>query len=304
MNETKFIWQDGKLIPWAEATTHLLTHTLHYGGGAFEGIRAYMTQKGPAIFRLEEHVTRLFYSAGTLEMVIPYTPREISSAIVETVRENEVESCYIRPLVYFGYGKMGLNPIGAPVNVAIACWPWAAFLGGENPVKVKTSKFIRIHPESCVSDAKICGHYANSIMASLEMKRLGVDEALFLDFEGKVAEGPGENIFMVKGNSIYTPKLGKILAGITRDSIMTIAGDFGYQVEEADLSPSDLMSADELFFTGTAVEIQPIGELDGQSIGGGEVGPVTAKLRKAYLDAVQGKNEKYKHWLTYVNDKI
>jgi len=305
MNETKYIWQDGKLIPWAEATTHLLTHTLHYGGGAFEGIRAYETEKGPAIFRLPEHVKRLLYSSQTLEMVVPFTPRELSRGIIETVKVNEVEACYIRPLVYYGYGKMGLSPVGAPVNVTIACWPWGALLGGEKPVRVKTSKFIRIHPNSCVADAKICGHYTNSIMASLEIKRAGVDEALFLDFEGKVAEGPGENIFMVKGNSLYTPKLGTILAGITRESIMTIARDLGYEVQEADLTLGELLSADELFFTGTAAEVQPIGELDGQLIGGGEMGPVTSRLRTTYLDIVHGKNERYGQWLTFVrqNDK-
>lgn len=296
---TKKIWYNGRIVDWDKAYTHVMSHGLHYGSGVFEGVRFYETPEGPAIFRLKEHVARLFYSAAAFEMRIPYTQQQIAEAIVKTVKINKVKSGYIRPISYFGYGKMGLNPTGCTVDTVVACWPWGSYLGGK-PIRVKTSKFIRIHPDSVVADAKVCGHYTNSIMASLEIKRAKFDEALFLDYRGYVAEGPGENLFFVKGGKLFTPKLGSILAGITRSSVMQIARDFKIPVKEGHFRPKDLYAADELFFTGTAAEVQPIGSLDNKKIGNGQIGPITNKLRETYLAAVAGKIARYKKWLTYV----
>ncbi|MBU1089751.1 branched-chain amino acid transaminase [Patescibacteria group bacterium] len=296
---TEKIWMNGRMVDWQHANVHVLSHALHYGSGVFEGIRFYETSHGPAIFRLKEHIARLFYSAEALEMKIPFSRSEISAAICKTVRVNKIPSGYIRPLAFFDYGKMGLNPIGAPVSVAIACWPWGSYLGGK-PIRVKTSKLIRLHPDSVVADAKVCGHYINSILASLEIKRAKFDEALFLDHRGFVAEGPGENIFFLKKGVLHTPKLGSILAGITRDSIIEIAKDFGICTREGNYRLKDLYSADELFFTGTAAEVQPIGSLDSKKIGGGKIGSLTKKLRETYLAATAGEIPKYKKWLTMV----
>lgn len=296
---TKKIWVNGKLIEWAKAMTHVLTHGLHYGSGVFEGIRFYDTPRGPAIFRLDEHVERLFYSATTFEMTIPFSKKVITQAIVDTVRVNKVKSGYIRPIAYFGYGKMGLNPAGAPVDVVVACWPWGSYLGGA-PIRVKTSKYIRIHPKSVVPDAKTTGHYENSILASLEIKRAGFDEALLLDYRGNVCEGPGENIFFVKRGVLHTPALGTMLAGITRETVIKLAKDLKLKVREGNYKPKDLYAADEAFFTGTAAEVQPIGSLDNKKIGSGKVGPITTKLRELYLGVVAGREKKYEKWLTYV----
>ncbi len=296
---TEKIWMNGRMIDWQNANVHVLSHALHYGSGVFEGVRFYETSKGSAIFRLKEHTARLFYSAKSLAMKVPFSQKEISAAICKTVRVNKISSGYIRPLAFFDYGKMGLNPIGAPVSVAIACWPWGSYLGGK-PIRVKTSKLIRLHPDSVVADAKVCGHYINSILASLEIKKAKFDEALFLDHRGFVAEGPGENIFFLKKGVLHTPKLGSILAGITRDSIVEIAKDFGIPTKEGNYRLKDLYSAEELFFTGTAAEVQPIGSLDSKKIGDGRVGLITAKLRETYLAAVAGKIPKYKKWLTLV----
>ena len=294
---TKKIWLNGRLIDWRKAQVHVLSHALHYGSGVFEGIRFYKTAKGPAIFRLKEHVDRLFYSAKALEMKIPYSRKQISDAIVKTVKNNKVTSGYIRPLCFFDYGKMGLNPVGAPVSVVVACWPWGSYLGGK-PIRVKTSKYIRLHPGSIVPDAKVCGHYVNSILASLEIKKAKFDEALLLDYRGYIAEGPGENLFFIKNGVLHTPKLGSILAGITRESIIKIAGDLGIKTKEGDFKLKDLYKADELFFTGTAAEVQSIGSLDRKKIGNGKAGELTTKLRRVYLDVVSGKIVKYKSWLT------
>ncbi|MFH1657404.1 MAG: branched-chain amino acid transaminase [bacterium] len=296
MPETKKIWLDGKMVDWASANTHVLTHTLHYGGGVFEGIRAYNTDQGPAVFRLKEHVDRLFYSASCLEMAIPFSKDEIKEAVLETIRVNEIKEGYIRPLAFFGYGKMGLNPVGSPVQAAIAVWPWEAFLG-EKPVKVKISKYSRLHPGSVVSDAKICGYYVNSILASQDAKKFGFDESLLLDTEGNIAEGPGENIFIVKDKKIYTPALGSILPGITRSSVMEIAGDLGFSVKEKKISITEIKSADEAFFTGTAVEVCPIGIIDNTEIG---VGPISAQIKETYKRTVSGQEQKYLKWLTLV----
>ena len=289
---------DGKIIPWADAKIHVLTHSLHYGSAVFEGLRFYETEEGPAIFRLKEHTTRLFYSADTIKLRIPFSEDEINSAIIETVKVNEIKTGYIRPLAFFGYGKMGLRPTGSPVNLSIAVWPWDSYLGA-NPINVKISPYIRIHPQSTSMDAKITGNYVNSTFAGVDAISNGYEEALLLDFEGNVAEGPGENIFIVKNDIVYTPPKGKILAGITRDSIITIAEDFGYSVQEKVLKPEDVYDADEAFFTGTAAEVTAIASLDDHPMKF-QTGPITKKLSDTFLSIVKGLNEKYKNWLTIV----
>ena len=278
----------------------MLCHTLHYGAGAFEGIRFYETPDGVAIFRLKQHTKRLFYSAKAIDMNLGYSEKQINDATVELIRRNKVKSGYIRPIGVFGYGNLGLDPKGVPVNVIIACWPWGSYLGTE-AINVKTSNYIRIHPRSVVADAKITGHYVNSILACSEAHKNGFAEALFVDFEGNVAEGPGENVFMVKKGVIFTPPLGTILAGITRDSVVTVARDMGLKVVEKKLKLSDLYAADECFFTGTAAEVTGIASIDKKKIGTGIMDPVTAELQKTYLKAVHGKIPKYKKWLTYIN---
>lgn len=299
MDEMKSIWMNGRLVPWRDANVHVLTHTLHYGAGAFEGIRVYKTEKGPAVFRLAEHIDRLFYSAAALKMEIPFTRKQIIEGVLETLRANELEQGYIRPLVYLGYGVMGLNPRNAPVDVAIACWKWGAYLPHES-IDVKISSFIRIHPQTTVADAKINGHYVNSIMAVLELRGTKYHEALFLDYEGNLAEGPGENLFLIRNGEIFTPQRGNILNGITRDTVIRIASDLGYKVTETVLSPSDAFGADEAFFTGTAAEVTPIQSIDDHVLGKGGVGPVSRKVKDAYLDVVYGRNERYVEYLTFV----
>ncbi len=299
MQSTKEIWFNGKLVPWDQATIHVLTHTLHYGGGAFEGIRFYETDKGPSIFRLKEHIDRLLYSANTLKMELPYSANEICEAVQEVVRVNELPSGYIRPIAYFGYGKMGVNPIGSPPQLAIACWPWGAYLPHE-AVDIKTSRFIRIHPSSTEVEAKLCGHYLNGILAVLELQGTHYHEALFLDDNGYISEGAGENFFMLKNGVIYTPQLGTILAGITRSTVMEIASKIGYQVVETNITLDDAYQCDEAFFTGTAAEVTAIRSIDDNVLGNGEVGPVTAIIKNAYLDIVKGKNPEYFNYLTVV----
>ena len=267
--------------------------------GVFEGVRFYKTDKGPAVFRLQDHTERLFKSAETAFMKVPYTQEDFNQAILKTIKENKIDAGYIRPIIFYGYGKMGLNPAGAPVNCAIAVWPWGSYLG-EDAVKVKTSSYMRIHPKSTHADAKICGHYVNSIFASVEAKNKGYEEALLLDYKENVAEGPGENLFIVKNGKLITPPLGNILPGITRKSIMQIAKDEGIKVEEKVLRLDDVYNADEAFFTGTAAEVTPIKSLDDKDIGDGEPGPITTKLKTIFLDAVHGKDKKYENWLSYV----
>jgi branched-chain amino acid aminotransferase len=300
MDETKYIWMDGKLVGWKDAKVHVLTHTLHYGLGVFEGIRFYETDKGPAVFRLKDHTKRLFDGAKCSFMKVPYREDEINEAVLETIRKNEIKAGYIRPIFFYGYGKMGLDPHGAPVNVAIAVWPWGAYLG-EDSVKVKTSSFIRLHPKSTHAERKICGHYVNSIFASCEAKEKGYHEALLLDYEGYCAEGPGENLFIVKDGKLLTPELGNILPGITRRSIIEIAKNESIEVEETKLKLEDVYNADEAFFTGTAAEVTVIESIDDKKIGNQAPGPVTEKLKGLFLDIVKGKNEKYKDWLAYAN---
>lgn len=300
LTPTKYIWMDGKFKLWKDATIHLITHTLHYGAGSFEGIRFYDTAKGTAVFRLADHIKRLFYSSAVIGIKIPFTQKQVCDATVELLRKNKIASGYIRPITWYGEGHMGLDPAGAPVNIAVACWPWGAYLAAET-IRIMTSSFIRIHPQSTRSDAKINGHYFNSVEAVLEVKKAGYDEALFLDFEGNVAEGSGENIFMVKNNVLYTPALGSILNGLTRDAVMSLAKDLGHKVVEKKFKLTELYKADEVFLTGTAAEIVPVRVIDKKTIAGWKERPVTRALSKAFKEVISGENPKYKKWLTYVN---
>ncbi|HWI12726.1 MAG TPA: branched-chain amino acid transaminase [Burkholderiales bacterium] len=297
------IWYDGKLVPWRNATTHVLTHSLHYGLAVFEGVRAYQTAQGTAIFRLKEHTERLFNSAHIYLMKIPYSQEALMDAQKEVVRANKMESCYIRPIAFYGSEKMGVSPKGASVHVAIAAWPWGAYLGAEaleKGIRVKTSSYARHHVNVSMCRAKYSGTYANSILANLEATEHGYDEGLLLDVDGFVAEGSGENLFMVKNGKVYEPELTSALSGITRDSIITLAQEMGYSVGSKRITRDDLYIADEAFFTGTAAEVTPIREIDGRSIGSGKRGPVTARLQQAFFDCVLGKSEKHRDWLSPV----
>ncbi|CAM9777058.1 unnamed protein product [Phaeothamnion confervicola] len=298
-----YIWYDGKLVPWRSATTHVLTHSLHYGLAVFEGVRAYKTVDGTAIYRVREHTERLLASAHIYMMKIPYSAEQLIEAQKEVVRANKLESCYLRPIAFYGSEKMGVSPKGASVHVAIAAWPWGAYLGAdglEKGIRVKTSSFARHHVNVSMCRAKYSGTYANSILANQEAIDHGYDEGLLLDVDGFVAEGAGENIFMVKNGKIYEPELTSALMGITRDSVIQLAAERGYTVTARRITRDDLYIADELFFTGTAAEVTPIREVDGRQIGAGKRGPVTAALQKAFFNLVQGKDRKHKDWLTPV----
>lgn len=298
MQTTQFIWQNGNFIPWGEAQTHVLSHSLHYGGAIFEGLRCYETDEGSAIFRLTDHMERFLYSMRALKMELPYSAEELAVAVVETVKKNRLMRGYIRPLAFYGYGKMGLNPKGAPVEIIIACWPWGKYLSAD-ALKVKIADHMRIHPQTTDINAKISGHYANSIMASQEIIGTDFDEVLLLDYTGAIAEGPGENIFMVKDGILITP-VENILKGITRDTILTIARDLGYEVRETSIMPEELFTADEAFLTGTAAEISPIASVDGNQIGKKIPGPMTETIKTVYEDIIHGRNEKYEGYLTRV----
>ncbi len=298
MIKTKYIWFNGKFLRWEQAKIHVLTHALHYGSGVFEGIRCYKTQNGPAVFRLKEHIERLFNSAKFLEMKIPFSKKEIQKAILELIKLNKIEECYIRPIVFYGYGKMGLNPKGVNIDCAIIVWPWGKYL--KDKVKVKISKFIKLHPQSVISFAKICGYYVNSIFATFDALRDGFDESILLDYRGFVAEGSAENIFIVKNKKLLTPKLGSILPGITRDSIIKIAKDIKIEVIEKNISVKELKNCDEAFFTGTAAEITPIYQIDNKIISKGEIGEITKILQEKFYQIIHGEDKQYKNWLTYV----
>ena len=299
-----FIWYDGKLVPWREANTHVLTHSLHYGLSVFEGVRAYKSQIGTAIFRLPEHTTRLFNSAKIYMMDIPYDREELMAAQREVVRANKLESCYIRPIAFYGSEKMGVSPLGAKVHVAIAAWPWGAYLGEEGlakGIRVKTSSFARHHVNVTMARAKLASTYANSILANLEAVHDGYDEGLLLDTDGFVAEGCGENIFIVRDGKVFTPQLASALDGITWRSVQQLCADLGIPLERTRLTRDDIYIADEAFFTGTAAEVTPIRELDRRTIGAGVRGPVTERIQSAFFDIVNGRNPKYHHWLTKVD---
>jgi branched-chain amino acid aminotransferase len=305
--ETEKIWMDGKFINWNEANVHVLTHTLHYGLGLFEGIRCYKiqngVQSGSAVFRLKEHIKRLFDSAHIFQLKIPYTQEEVINAVIETIKINHMVECYIRPLVYIGYGAMGIAPKDNPIRLAIAVWPWGSYLGEDgvkNGIRVKTSSFIKGHVNSIMQRGKVTGYYATTQLAKKEALNMGLDEALLLDPEGFVAEGAGENIFIVRNGSIKTTSLTSILEGITRDSVITIAHDLGINITEERFTRDEIYISDEAFFTGTAAEVTPIKELDDRKIGKFCPGEITKKIQSIFFDAVWGKLEKYQDWLTFV----
>jgi len=302
LQEVEKIWMDGKLVDWKDAKIHVLTHALHYGSGVFEGIRCYNGARGPAVFRLREHILRMEKSAKLYFMKLPYTVDELCSAVKDVIRANKMKECYIRPIAFRGYGEMGLNPLNSPVNVAIAVWPWGTYLGEEglkHGIRAKISSYQRISPNILPPAAKATGQYINSILGKIDALNSGYQEAIMLDYRGMVSEGPGENIFIVRDNVLYTPpEHASILPGITRDSVITIARDLGYNVVIADISRSELLRADEAFFTGTAAEITPIREIDGITIG--EPGKITKAIQSAFFDIVKGKNKKFEKWLDYV----
>lgn len=302
MEKTKFIWFDGKMVPWEQAQVHVLTHALHYGSAVFEGIRAYACADGSSsVFRLAEHSTRLVNSAKILRLELPYTAKQISEGVVETLKANKLREGYIRPLSFVGEGDMGVYPGSNPVHTIIAVWSWGAYLGPEAlemGIRAKTSSFARMHVNTLMSKAKAAGNYVNSILAKVEAKEEGYDEAVMLDTNGFVSEASGENIFIVRDGIIKTTPWTSILGGITRDAVMTLARDLGYRVEEQQFTRDELYIADEAFFTGTAAELTPIREVDHRSIGAGKAGPVTKHLQKEFFAIVKGENPKYSGWST------
>ncbi len=302
LQAVKKIWMNGSLVDWEDAKIHVLTHALHYGSGVFEGIRCYNTEQGPAVFRLKEHIQRLFDSAKLYFMDIPFSVDELIQAVKDTIKANDLNECYIRPIVFRGYGEMGLNPLNAPVEVSIAVWPWGAYLGEEglkNGIRVKTSSFQRISPNILPPIAKATGQYINSILAKVESMKAGYDEALLLDSRGFVSEGPGENLFIVKNGVLFTPpEHASILRGITRDSVIQIAQHLGYEVVEQDITRASLYLADEAFYTGTAAEITPIREIDGYEIG--KPGKITREIQNMFFDIIKGKVEEFSEWLDHL----
>ena len=295
-----FIWMDGEWVDWREAKVHVLTHTLPYGMGSFEGVRAYETADGPAIFKLEKHTERLFNSARILGMNIPFDAAVLNQAQREVVTKNNLNSAYIRPMCFYGSEGMGLRADNLKVHVMIAAWEWGSYLGEDNMkkgIRIRTSSYIRHHAHPSLSGAKMNGNYINSMMALQEALTDGYDEALLLDVDGFVAEGSGENIFIIRDGVIYTPDLTSALAGITRDTIFTLANDLGYKVVEKRITRDEVYCADEAFFTGTAAEVTPIRELDNRTIGQGNRGPITEQLQSLYFDCVYGRNNKYKDWI-------
>ena len=299
------IWMDGALVPWRDAKVHVLAHGLHYGTGIFEGVRAYETPKGPAIFRLADHTERLVNSARIIGMTLPAAPEQISAAQRAVVRENKLDACYIRPFAFYGAGKLGISAADNPVHLIVAAWPWGAYLGEDafkNGIRVKTSSFARHHVNVSMCRAKACGHYLNSVMAQSEVAKNGYDEALLLDVDGLVAEGSGENIFIVRRGKIFTPDLTSALEGITRETVITLANDAGYEVREKRITRDELYCADEAFFTGTAAEVTPIREIDNRPVGNGKRGAVTKILQDAFFQAVRGEGPRSAEWLTPIAD--
>jgi branched-chain amino acid aminotransferase len=300
MQETEKIWMNGELVDWADARIHVGAHGLHYGTGVFEGIRCYACERGPAVFRLTEHLVRLENSAKLIYMEMPYSVEELKAACLETISVNGLEESYLRPIAFFGYGELGVHCGNNPVDVAIMCWPWGAYLGEgsqQRGIRAMVSSWRRVGPNTIPHAAKATGVYLNSMLATHEARRAGYDEAIMLGDNGQIADGPGETVFAIKDGTIYTPDLSaSILPGITRDTVIQIAQDIGYTVVEKPLIRSDLYLADEVFMTGTAVEITPVREIDDHPIG---VGPVTFELQKAYADTVRGRSERWAHWVEY-----
>jgi branched-chain amino acid aminotransferase len=306
LQATEKIWMNGSFVKWDDAKVHVLTHSLHYATAVFEGIRCYKADRGPAVFRLQEHVERLFNSAHIYQLEVPYTREEVAEAIRETIRENKIDACYIRPLIHIGYGAMGVYPKDNPVEVSIAVWPWGSYLGEEalqKGIRVRVSSFIRPHVNAALVRSKTTANYANSLLAKREALQDGYDEAMLLDTEGYVAEGSGENVFIVRKGVIKTPPLTAILEGITRDAILQLAMERGMRLEEERFTRDELYIADEAFFTGTAAEITPIREVDNRTIGKGKPGPVTQELQSAFFDIVHGRDSRHGDWLTYVSRK-
>jgi branched-chain amino acid aminotransferase len=305
MDPTDLIWMNGEFVAWENAKVHVLTHGLHYGTGVFEGVRCYDTQLGPAVFRNQEHCERLLKSAELYYMPVPYSVDELRSATLELVARNGLRSCYIRPIVFRGYGTMGLNPIDATVDVAIACWEWGVYLGEEGAakgVRAKVSSWRRISPDSLIPHAKASGQYLNSVLAKIESVKSGYDEAILLDDHGYVCEGTGENIYLVRDGKIFTPSQeNSILDGITRRSVIQIAEDLGYKVVERAIGRAELYLADEVFMSGTAAELVPVREVDDHPIGGGQPGEVTRVMQKTFADVIAGRNERYREWLDVVD---
>ena len=306
LQATEKIWMNGSLVKWDDANVHILTHSLHYGTGVFEGIRCYKADTGSAVFRLQEHVDRLFDSAHICLLEIPFTRGAVREAILETIRVNKIDACYIRPLAYLGYGAMGIFPKENPVQLSIAVWPWGSYLGEEgvkNGIRVKISSFTRPHVNSTMVRSKTTANYANSLLAKREALKDGYDEAMLLDTDGYVAEGSGENVFMVRKGVIKTPPLTSILEGITRETIMQLAAERGMRMVEERFTRDELYIADEAFFTGTAAEITPIREVDNRAIGTGKPGQVTKELQAAFFDIVHGRDSRHADWLTPVSAK-
>jgi branched-chain amino acid aminotransferase len=298
------IWMDGEMVEWRDAKIHVLTHTLHYGCGAFEGVRAYKTPKGTAIFRLQEHTQRLFNSGKILRMAIPFTQEQVSEAQRAVVRANKLESGYLRPLIWIGSQKLGVSPKGNTIHLMVAAWEWGAYLGEEGlkrGIRVKTSSYTRHHVNITMTQAKAVSNYTNSILANMEAVDDGYDEALLLDVSGFVSEGAGENVFVVKDGKVYTPDLSAgALNGITRNTVFHICQDLGIEIVQKRITRDEIYISDEAFFTGTAAEVTPIRELDRVQIGAGSRGPITEKIQSAFFDIVNGRNPKYAHWLTLV----
>ncbi|MBI3035356.1 branched-chain amino acid transaminase [Candidatus Woesearchaeota archaeon] len=297
VKETRFIWMDGKLVRWKDAKVHILTHALHYGSAVFEGIHSYKTDEGTAIFRLDEHINRLFRSANALSMKLKFTKAQLKAAIKKLIKINSIGDAYIRPLAYYGYGDIGVYPKDILTNIAVITMPWEHYYSGN--LRIKTSKFARHSEKSTVYGTKISGNYANSILAMHEARKKGFDEALMLDLDGYVSEGPAENIFMVKSKRLIAPFSKSALPGITRHSILKMSGDLGIKPFERKVRLDELKNADELFFCGTATEVAPIIAIDGKKIGDGKAGEITSKVRDKFYSIVRGKDSKYRKWLTY-----
>ncbi len=301
MEQAEFIWMNGELVAWEDATVHVLTHGLHYGTGVFEGVRCYDTEIGPAVFRHAEHVDRLHRSAGLYYMPLPYDRSQLRAATLELIGRNGLRECYIRPLAFRGYGTMGLFPLEAPVDVTIACWPWGAYLGDEGKregIRAKVSSWRRISPDSLIPTAKATGQYLNSILAKIESHKAGYQEAILLDDHGNVCEGSGENIFVVRDGVIATPPLSaSILDGISRNTAITLARGLGYELVERDMTRAELYLADEIYLTGTAAELVPVREIDDHRVGTGKPGEITIAVQQAFEDVLHGRDERYHHWL-------
>lgn len=307
-DKSKWVWRNGAVVPWADATTHVSSHALHYGSGVFEGIRCYETTDGPAVFRLDEHLDRFYQSAETHGMLIPFRREELSEAICELIERNGFKSCYVRPLCYYGSGALSLHPGKCPIEVVILVWPWESYLGAEgleSGVRITVSPWKKFHSDMMPTTAKACGQYINSILAVREAVSRGFDEALLLDVDGNIAEGSGENLFVVKDGRILTnDHKSSILLGITRDAVIRIAEDLGYEVSVGSISLDDLMRSDEAFFTGTAAEVTPVREVDGTLINRGEPGAVTRQIQQTFFAVTAGELEPYRHWLTFVAQTV